>query len=89
MTGTSDADSGSGEDRLADLKREIAAQHLGDADLGERLKGGNAAQLRDDAERLRDEAHLPDRGRPSLEAAVHVWHRRRAYLTERLFGWRS
>jgi hypothetical protein len=83
---TASDDPGPGEDRLDELRREIAAQHLGDPDLGPRLRGGNAAQLRDDAEKLRDEAHVSDRGRPSLEAAVWTWQRRRAQFAERLFG---
>ena len=83
---TASDDPGSGEDRLNELRREIAAQHLGDPDLGPRLRGGNAEQLRDDAERLRDEARLPGSGRPSVEAAVWTWQRRRAQFAERLFG---
>ena len=77
---------GPAEDRLDDLKRQIAAQHLGDPDLGPRLRGANAAQLREDAERLRDEAGLPGSGRPSVAAAIWTWQRRRAELAERLFG---
>ena len=69
---TASDDPGSGEDRLNELRREIAA--------------GNAEQLRDDAERLRDEARLPGSGRPSVEAAVWTWQRRRAQFAERLFG---
>ena len=71
---------------LDDLKATIAEQHLGDASLGERLRGGNAAQLREDAERMRDEARLPGSGRPSPQAAAWVWKRRCAEQHERLFG---
>ena len=67
---TASDEPGPGEDRMDDLKRQIAAQHLGDPDLGPRLRGGNAEQLRADAERLRDEAHVSGSGRPSMEAAV-------------------
>lgn len=83
---TTSANPGPGEDRLDGLKRQIAAQHLGDPDLGPRLRGGNAAQLREDAEKLRDEAHVSGSGRPSLEAAIWTWQGRRAQLAERLFG---
>lgn len=76
------------EDQLAELKRRIAAQHLGDPELGRALRGGNAAQLREDAERLREEAGLRDNGRPSLRAEVWAWRRRRTKLAERLFGTR-
>ena len=80
-----DPDSGEGY-RLDALKAEVAEQHLGDASLGPRLKGGNAEQLREDAERLRDEARLPGSGRPSPQAAAWLWKRRCAEQHERLFG---
>jgi hypothetical protein len=72
-------------DRLAEAKRRIAREHLGDERLGARLRGGNAAQLREDAERVREEAGLPDRGRSSFDAALHVARRDRED-EQRLWG---
>jgi hypothetical protein len=75
------------DDRLAQTKATVAQQHLGDARLGERLHGGNTRQLREDAERLRAEANLPDMGaRPSFAAALHVYRERRGRQFARLFG---
>ena len=73
-------------DRLDELKRRVASEHLGNPELGRTLRGGNASQLRADAEKLRDEAGLRDNGRPSLRAELWAWRRRRSRLAERLFG---
>ena len=65
-------------DGLDQLRNRIAAEHLGDAALGPRLHGGNAEQLREDAEQLRAAAGLPDRcGRPSMAAELWLYRRRR------------
>jgi len=79
-------------DPLAEVKARIAREHLGDPRAGERLRGGNIAQLREDAERLRADAGVPDDGvpddgsRPSLVAALHVLREDRRRWAERLFG---
>jgi hypothetical protein len=83
---TTSDDPGCGEDRLDDLKAQVAEEHLGDGSLGSRLRGGNHEQLRADAERLREQAHVPGSGRPSAAAAVWCWQRERRALHERLFG---
>jgi hypothetical protein len=75
------------EDRLASLKEQVAAEHLGDPTLGPRLRGGNETQLRRDAEQLRDRARLSGTGRPSLGAALFVARERQRRLTERVLGW--
>jgi hypothetical protein len=75
------------DDRLAEAKRRVAFEHLGDERLGDRLRGGNVAQLRDDAERLRAEARMPDTGeRFGIGAALYVYRQRQQRLFERLFG---
>jgi hypothetical protein len=74
------------DDRLEPLKRRIAAQHLGNAALGVRLRGGNTAQLRQDAERVRADAGVLDRGRPTPEAAEYVYRREQRRRLRRLFG---
>jgi hypothetical protein len=72
------------DDRLAELRRTIAAQHLGNPELGEQLHGGNARQLRDDAERLRQAMGFPDRDRPSLHAALFAHRQKQQRLAARL-----
>ena len=72
--------------RMDDLRAEIAAQHLGDSDLGERLKGENVEQLRADAERLREEARISGSGRPTPQAAFWLFQEKQRAMHERLFG---
>jgi hypothetical protein len=74
------------DDRLAEVKERVAAQHLGDARLGSRLRGGNVAQLRADAELLRDQAGLPNRGRPLPEAALYALRQEQTAPARRVFG---
>lgn len=78
------------DDRLAQAKARIACEHLSDARLGARLHGGNNAQLRDDTERMRREAHVIETGeRYGLGAAIHVYRERQRRLAARVFGPRS
>jgi hypothetical protein len=73
-------------DRLAALRERVARQHLGNSALGRRLRGGNTAQLRVDAERLRAEAGVAGLGRPSAEAAEWVYRDQQRRRWRRLFG---
>ena len=74
-------------DPLAEVKARVAAEHLGDPQLGSRLRGGNVAQLRADAEQLRADAGAPDDGeRFSFAAADYLRRKRAAVWAERLFG---
>jgi hypothetical protein len=75
------------EDRLATLKEQVAAEHLGDPALGPHLRGDNETQLRRDAEEFRDRARVSGTGRPGLGAAVFVAHERQRRLTERVLRW--
>jgi hypothetical protein len=74
-------------DGLDELRAKIAAEHLGDSRLGVRLSGGNARQLRLDAERLRAEAGLDDyQGRPSMQAELFRYKQKRGRDFQRVFG---
>jgi hypothetical protein len=75
------------EDRLAELRRRVAADHLGDPALGDRLYGSTESELRGDAEEFRDQASLTGTGRPSLHAAAYVARERQRRLNERVLGW--
>jgi hypothetical protein len=73
-------------DGLDELKRRIAAEHLGNPAIGPRLRGGNEAQLRIDAEEFRREAGIAGSGRPSPTAAIWANQARQRQLAERVFG---
>jgi hypothetical protein len=73
------------DDWLTKAKQTVALEHLGDARLGARLRGGNLDQLRRDAERLRREAGMPGNDRPSPEAAMFVYRRRQEAMFRRVF----
>jgi hypothetical protein len=73
-------------DRLAELRERVAAEH--GLPHGGALRGGNAAQLRADAEEFREELHYADRGgaRPSPTAAFYAYRQRQAAQLARVFG---
>jgi hypothetical protein len=73
-------------DGLDQLKQRVAAEHLGHAELGSMLKGGNELQLRRDAEQIRVEAGMRDNGRLSIGAALFVSRERQGARARRLFG---
>jgi hypothetical protein len=73
------------EDRLAQLRRRVAREHLGNEEHGMRLHGRNAQQLREDAERLRVELRMRDDGRPSPQAELWVYRQRRRQAAARIF----
>jgi hypothetical protein len=74
------------DDPLAPLREQVAAEHLGDAKVGDRLRGSDEEELRADAEQLREQAGLTGSGRPGLGGAVFVWHEQERRLNERMFG---
>lgn len=73
---------------LEQLRREVAAQHFGDADYADMLTNTTLEGLRRQAERLRERGlgPSPSRGSPAPEVEVWRWRQRAAAARERVFG---